>query len=213
MIPSPAEVVRLRATAGAAVRFVGVLCLTWASLGLASQIEWAIRAANSYGGYDVSWTSLAISALFTLMMLTLVAFPRRWAAWMVPFSDATRCPFCRYPMRGLTEPRCPECGLQLSEEFVTGVPAPGSALAFRVRVRAAMLPVVRLVGLLLLLIFAIDAITEALGILFTGPSAVPGFAVTAYHFVATAIGVVMVVRPEPFAHWLVFGRRREPDEP
>lgn len=62
-------------------------------------------------GTPLAYWSLAISfSVFACVGWALVNTDRRWQAGR-PVSDReTRCRKCGYILRGLSEPRCPECG-------------------------------------------------------------------------------------------------------
>jgi hypothetical protein len=54
--------------------------------------------------------------------LALLLFEKRLVVWLVPIGSQ-RCPQCDYFLVSLVEPKCPECGLPLTREFMDpGVP-------------------------------------------------------------------------------------------
>ena len=56
-----------------------------------------------------SWWNLPVGLLLCALPIALyVALTKRYAA--PPLDNETRCRKCGYILRGITEPRCPECG-------------------------------------------------------------------------------------------------------
>ncbi len=56
----------------------------------------------------------------------LIIYAEPIACLLSPVRRQPKCPACRYSLTAITEPRCPECGLELSDEFLTPQKAAGS---------------------------------------------------------------------------------------
>jgi hypothetical protein len=148
MIPSPAEVVRFRALAAAALRLGGVVGLTFSfRAGLTWLVE-GLRDKDLLNWY-VSGDRLSTIIFYGMLGLGLVVGAPRWARWLLPMPDSLTCPACGYAIPGRRAPVCPECGLALPPEF-RGKPAheePLSDSAWLARWRMGAVLPLRLVAL------------------------------------------------------------------
>lgn len=79
-------------------------------------IDWIMRAVfgRSTTGPDDWQTVFVVTVLYFLptVVLAFVAYATltRWLGPSVPDHSETRCRKCGYILRGISEPRCPECG-------------------------------------------------------------------------------------------------------
>ena len=73
--------------------------VSWGHLFLQARATWTVP--SGYIFVPIGLTVLASVG----WVVTTVTFARR--------DDETRCRKCRYILRGLTEPRCPECGTEI----------------------------------------------------------------------------------------------------
>ncbi len=81
----------------------------------------AVLIASPFVMNEVSGALLSISELVLALLVTCTfAFVKVWEAvadplvnrhrWRARHLRSGRCPWCRYDICGLPEPRCPECG-------------------------------------------------------------------------------------------------------
>ncbi|MEM0983151.1 MAG: hypothetical protein AAGI17_04275 [Planctomycetota bacterium] len=87
------------------------------------------------------------------------------ARWFVPANPKIRCPACNYRIEGLTEPRCPECGVPLPPEFmgeapggIESRPLEERLIFATVRQKQILTAVVRVLGFLGAVAFAIPTL-------------------------------------------------------
>ncbi len=92
---------------GATTAAVGALWLENVVAIIQEPIAWLLPESAPHAAFDLSVGSLT---------LAVVALPGMLVALMVysrlrgPAIGETRCRACGHLLRGLTEPRCPECG-------------------------------------------------------------------------------------------------------
>ena len=80
-----------------------------ALLAVAAVGAWAYTTRDAYQRYTVPTAYLALS--ITLTVVACYGWLMTWLAGRRQQEDAeTRCRKCGHILRGLSEPRCPECG-------------------------------------------------------------------------------------------------------
>lgn len=84
----------------------GDVMIVWGDKGLAMARCYAPR--NKHGGYMVGWLTIPTSWVLTAMLACTVFLT--WLYQSRPVAWRRRCQDCGYSLRGLTSPRCPECG-------------------------------------------------------------------------------------------------------
>ncbi|GJM18937.1 MAG: hypothetical protein DHS20C14_11500 [Phycisphaeraceae bacterium] len=219
MIPNASDIVRWRAAAFGLVRFVGVVLAFQHGGSLAMTVVYALDGSLGFGMAYVA-PSIAYAVVMFLLALTFVIVPGSWARWLVPSRSSSACPGCRYPLHDLATPQCPECGLELTPEFLPGgAAAPGippGDLTMRAKARAMMIPVSRLAGVVLVLVYGFGATMDVLEVFFDGLGYGlddrEGTVAMVYRLAGAALGLFMIFGAERFAHWLAFGLRREPED-
>lgn len=136
MVPRPSEIVRRRLTVATILR----TAILFVSAGIvvplvATQFFWfawiAVSGSYTWTNWNGThtWTlsdaggtltaSLMVSVGLSLVAMLCWALVPATTRSLVPFRRADLCPQCRYPVMGLNEPRCPECGTWLDDEFRT----------------------------------------------------------------------------------------------
>ena len=128
MVPSASRILSRRHAAMVIVRFAGLGLLVAASIPLI----FAVVRAFLWGGighlfseYD-GVVHVARSASWIIPALTVLLLGKPLVKWLVPL-PRVECPKCGYTAQHLREPRCPECGVSLPEEFVeTGASGSGA---------------------------------------------------------------------------------------
>lgn len=113
MVPALSTVVRLRYYVRVGARSLGA-GLILLSLFRVSDLSMDTLGALATTGLSVSGLiALALSALAPAVTgLLIIWLSPRIARWLVPIPRA-RCPQCDYSLYGVTEMKCPECGLPL----------------------------------------------------------------------------------------------------
>ncbi len=82
---------------------------------VAATVTLALLAALAwlYAGY-LGYQNWSVQAVFIILPITLTACALfGWVVLVVTHvrgDDETRCRKCRHILRGLSQPRCPECG-------------------------------------------------------------------------------------------------------
>ncbi len=122
MIPDVASIVRKRYRMRKTLRF-GALVL--AMIFLISLAWWAIGGlVEGWASALESWRLPVFQSAFLVGAGALVLLERPLVAWLVPWSRSV-CPRCGYNLAAPVPRRCPECGLELPEEYRREVaPAP-----------------------------------------------------------------------------------------
>jgi hypothetical protein len=121
MVPSTADVIRLRYRLKAWIRLGGAVCLL-SSIGplfqwwLEGLMEDDIRGIFSYH-FDRITAAMALAVL-GLVGLFLVAGPLARLITPLP-PPSPRCPRCGFMLVNISTAHCSECGLHLGEELMT----------------------------------------------------------------------------------------------
>lgn len=162
MIPNASDYARRRHTILVVVRLLALLPLAVALVPLTSWFAEGISDGDFTDvGYYMDRIVIAAVMIVAAVVLFLVAGPVTRLVAGRPRKLA--CPYCDYAIEGLTEPRCPECGLALTREFM-GLPPdetaggraerpvarPGTGPDELVRRRTLYASWVRLLGVVLL---------------------------------------------------------------
>ena len=132
MVPSVSEIVRRRLTVVAVIRTIAFLfgiagvgfVLIWFF------VPWVDEWTNHL---DRDWLGtclvlVIISAALASLLWVLAPWESRR---IIRFPKAVICPECRYKLEGVTEARCPECGIVLTTEFMGAEPHRPAALRQR----------------------------------------------------------------------------------
>lgn len=123
MVPNASDLARRRAVFVAGVRLLALLAFwvgftplaVWLGVGLAEQ--------SFFQSYNLPPFIFGLVVIAAAVGLWLLARPL--AALALPHKNGAGCPGCGYDVRGATTPRCPECGLILTDEFRADDVAPG----------------------------------------------------------------------------------------
>ncbi len=111
MIPSTTHIMKKRHATTRRLRFLSfVLILTGAIFFCLSLMTWLIEDLDVIP-YQIRW-GLGTFSAFAAPALAAVLLSSRLIKWLVPLGNS-RCPGCEYELKHLTEPRCPECGLEI----------------------------------------------------------------------------------------------------
>lgn len=151
LIPNAAEVVRRRWTVATCLR-VGALGL--AMLGFYPLLSWLTEGLRDGDLWDVSWYwgRMLLSVLLPGMGAACFFLAGWVSRLLVPIRRHAECPVCRHRIEGVTEARCTECGLTLTEEFLTGQSPGGTGEPDYARLvmirRGTVTTVFRVVGVL-----------------------------------------------------------------
>jgi hypothetical protein len=151
MIPNAAEVARRRWTVTTCLRMAAFGPLILSTLPLGS---WLTEGVSDGDLFDLTWYAgrIALGIVLVLMAAGFFLLAGRLARLLVPIRRHVECPACRHRIDGVTEPRCTECGLRLTPEFLTGqAPLPEPRMARMRRVvarRETVAAVFRVCGVL-----------------------------------------------------------------
>ncbi|QKK07096.1 MAG: hypothetical protein HND58_02260 [Planctomycetota bacterium] len=110
---SSAEVFRHRVVVVIVLRIGGMLCL---ALSLAPVLSWLFEGIRDGDLFMFSYYLYRLTTAVVLLALGcagLLLSPRV-AAWLVPADAKPLCPGCGFDLAGLSDPRCPECGLVIT---------------------------------------------------------------------------------------------------
>lgn len=92
------------------------------------------------------WIAIIVLAVLALLPVVALLLVRRWIARGQPATERC-CGRCRYALRGVREPRCPECGADLTQ---IGVIMPGTRMPHRTPLWLWMIGSLTTVGVVLL---------------------------------------------------------------
>lgn len=215
MIPNPAEVVRRRWTVVAVVRLLAALMCLWGVVPLAL---WLVEGISDGDLWEVSYYGgqIALSAMLLLPGLVGVLASGLIARLVVPARTRVDCPRCRYALEGLTEARCPECGLPLPREFMGEERAPAAPEPRAVRLiklRDTLTPIVRLLGMLLAFFYFFIAVSLTLVVfLEPGDAGLPQQIVWLMHaWLGLVLGLWLIARGRSVASMIVPKARPDGD--
>lgn len=150
MIPDPGEILRRRVTVLTVIRLLSIVPMTVSLLivgGLISSIVNGRARAEDYVAFGIMIFMFAAAA--SILWAVAPFFARK----IVTMPRKIDCPACRYRLEGLTEARCPECGLVLTSEFLAapGEKTPPPREPDRVLLRLIATLVLRLIAIIGLL--------------------------------------------------------------
>lgn len=116
MVPTPAEVARTRYYLRVAMRSIGCLLVVYALWEAASAFTTVLRGALL--GEIVELVGFVVRLVMGVAPsvsagIALIVLAARLARWLAPLPSA-RCPQCDYPLVGVVDGRCPECGLVMT---------------------------------------------------------------------------------------------------
>lgn len=128
MVPTAEQTAVNRQLAAGACRLVGLVMVLTALYTWIGQIEfgtvYGTGQASPGGGslgqiatliwYSTYWYPCAL----VLLGIVFWCAADRIAKRLVRLPKSSTCPGCGYSLRAMTDPRCPECGLTLSEAFM-----------------------------------------------------------------------------------------------
>lgn len=223
MVPNASELARRRLTAATIVRLVGLLPV------FAIMIAWAgFISGNLAEPLDEAepWIVMTALAVFAGVITAGIFALAPWVSTkLVPTPRDTRCPACRYVLEGLVEPRCPECGIALTREFMGEPPEPDDGIRPRpseVNGRVATFtPIVRILGFMVTIPFGVAA-AVMLSLAFVAHWNASGdwenghritFTILSSGFgVATLVGLTLLFFGGRVA-WAIVPRAKRPDRP
>ncbi|MCH8271165.1 MAG: hypothetical protein IH985_08165 [Planctomycetes bacterium] len=127
MIPSAAEIIRKRESAAFILAIFGIVCYL---IGLIPLVLWLGEGLRDADLFDLSYYLEQILFAFVFLInAAIFTFLRRpLAAWLIR-PRPLECPACSYRLERLTIPRCPECGLVLTDEFLDPTPSSDDSLS------------------------------------------------------------------------------------
>lgn len=110
---SSAEVFRHRVIVVLVLRIGGLLCL---ALSLSPVISWLFEGIRDGDLFMLSYYLYRLTTAVVLLALgcACLLLSPRVAAWLVPVDTKPLCPGCGFDLAGLSDPRCPECGLVIT---------------------------------------------------------------------------------------------------
>jgi hypothetical protein len=115
MIPDPGEILRKRTGSATVVRILALVPL-FAGVCIAAAWGYAANEDRLYAGEHTGYgVSVGIFVGFAVLVWALAPWHARRS---VKMPKSVVCPACNYKIAGLTEARCPECGLPLTAEFI-----------------------------------------------------------------------------------------------
>jgi hypothetical protein len=126
MVPDAATIARRRHLLRTIVRCTALVLLIMFVGPVLSAVLVSVLEGATFG--PRFFVRVAASAGPVLAAVALLAFERRLVMWLVPMGSH-RCPQCDYFLVSLVEPRCPECGLPLTREFLDAGAGQGSGAA------------------------------------------------------------------------------------
>jgi hypothetical protein len=206
MVPNAAEVARRRWTVA--------IVLRCAAMGLLLLATWPLFNWLTEGFADGDLLNMeyyagpiVLTALLVIVGFMLALLSRPLARLLVPIRPYSACPACNYRLEGLAEPRCPECGLPLSPEFLGEAPPEDAALrttADALRARATLVTVFRAVGIFLLPFVGLYALSFMFFVLVEGLDDLTGsevFDAGATLAVLGSFTSLLLFRPDRLARW------------
>lgn len=83
----------------------------------------SVHRVSNPSGYVLN-TAFILGHVYALTLFLLICSPKYWKAGIRDRRLAAgKCPSCQYSIRGLKEPRCPECGTAFSAHHLLDEPA------------------------------------------------------------------------------------------
>ncbi len=204
MVPNASDLARRRYTVLGVLRVFAVL--TWLATTGPVILMLSIIATGDAGDEP------AIAAFFIGIGGGIVGLAL-WliAPWLseriLPPPRAHACSRCGYDLRSITEPRCPECGTALTEEFLPDHVAAGptsTGLGLERNAQLVVALIGRAIGILLVLGFGAAALGSAVWFI-DEPGADAWIAALwlVYSLGGMLVGAVPLVFPRPFARVFV----------
>ncbi len=116
MIPTAAEIIRKRESAAFVIAILGIGSYF---IGLIPLMIWLIEGIRDGDLLNLSYYlgQIVFAFVFFTNAAVFTIWRRRIAAWLIR-PRPLECPACSYLLERLTTPRCPECGLVLTDEFL-----------------------------------------------------------------------------------------------
>lgn len=121
MVPNAADIVRRRWTVTTVLRLTALFLAFGASRPIISWLGEGLSDGDLGDlGYYADRIGLAVVSIFVAGVLFFAS--GFFARLVVPVRRFMACPKCKHRIEGLTEPRCTECGLALTREFIEHEP-------------------------------------------------------------------------------------------
>ncbi len=123
MIPGVRDIIVQRHFLRGLIRLLSLPCFI---LALWPWSSWLLEGLSDGDLFDFSyyWSRIMKGAWLAGTGLVLLVFNRWLVLWMIPLPRSGECPACGFPARGLSKPRCPECGLDLPADLVSPASPP-----------------------------------------------------------------------------------------
>lgn len=172
MIPHAAEVIRMRWTVGVVVRVAGLLSVFATVFPLGSWFSEGLRDGDIF---DIFYYMPQIFTTIVLGVFGIAVFlcAGLVSKLLVPLRRRTLCPKCGHDVTEPVEPRCTECGLVLSPEFMSGeAPDWHNDLRFAWR-EAVVIAVLRAISLPVALLGVLHAASTAYYMSYWGSESIP----------------------------------------
>lgn len=118
MIPSVREVIVQRHLLRGLIRLISLPCFFLALWPWSSWLMEGLRDGDLFD-FGYYWGRIVRGAWLSGSGAALLVFNRWLVLWMIPMPRAGECPACGFSARGLSVPRCPECGLDLPPDLIS----------------------------------------------------------------------------------------------
>jgi len=156
MIPDAAEVTRRRVSAALAIR---VLTVPFLYISLFPIAAWIGEGVDDGDLFEIGYYlgQIVVGVVGICICLTVMALAGVFSRLLIKPTRYNKCPGCHYRLEGLIEPRCSECGLELSREFMGEPREPGKLepmQVYRARMVSVFAPIVRLCAGLIMFVSA-----------------------------------------------------------
>ncbi|GJM18936.1 MAG: hypothetical protein DHS20C14_11490 [Phycisphaeraceae bacterium] len=209
MVPNASDLAHRRLTLVAVVRVLAVVVWIIATSPIIVFFSIASIEPSSVEGEVIAVIALLSGGAAVVgVIIWFLASPL--SRWMLPRPEAHACPRCGYDLRSIVEPRCPECGTVLTQEFMPNHVAVGTTRSPEGRVLTAQLVVVviaRLGGLALALWMGLWFLSTASQLILFADAdwhswnyTIPQLIMSAFGFLACAVPIFF---PRRLARWAV----------
>ncbi|USN99847.1 MAG: hypothetical protein H6810_04070 [Phycisphaeraceae bacterium] len=118
MIPDASEITRRRVTAATVLRLLAITAFLIAFIPIGA---WIIPGIIDGDLFELDYYMYPlVTAVFIFIVASITWLVSPWLARLsVPVPRNKVCPACLYRIEGLNTPQCPECGLSLTDEFLS----------------------------------------------------------------------------------------------
>ncbi len=192
MIPNAAEITRRRVTATTVVRLIAFLPILFLIVPIIQAANIWFNPADWNFGDDTALIGPLISGVVLILVAAGVWAIAPWSARKaIRVPRVNTCPGCHYKIEGLNAPQCPECGLALTPEYLSGDLGEDRREVDTTLLRQVCVLVLRGVSIVFIIPLAMWLFANTMYFLFGGYNHIDSIAEVAVQILSPAIGVAL----------------------